>query len=226
MEFREEAKTFPSATWERGNPHGCGRSGRGNRLRVGNGRFAYLAPGRLGDVFLIGVKDAALDGANYVMRIVVALNGELHARAWFAMQGEADFFLRQGGGVILVDPDDDIARAEAKIRRRAATGQRDDPGKTGDFVEFQAHPDTSEALVFLRHEGLEGCGLGGQIGRCRLSERHGGKKTGEAGGKEQFHGMLSFLDLSNRDAGSIPDFGKNEQKNLQESIFDGFWVRF
>jgi hypothetical protein len=38
--------------------------------------------------------------------------------------------------------------------------------------------------------------------------------------------VLSFLDLSNRDAGSIPDFGKNEQKNLQERVFDEFTVRF
>jgi hypothetical protein len=36
--------------------------------------------------------------------------------------------------------------------------------------------------------------------------------------------MLSVLDLGNRDAGYIPDFGKNEQKNLQGRLFDEFAV--
>jgi hypothetical protein len=34
--------------------------------------------------------------------------------------------------------------------------------------------------------------------------------------------VLSFLDLISRDAASIPGFGKNEQKNLQERLFDEF----
>jgi hypothetical protein len=34
--------------------------------------------------------------------------------------------------------------------------------------------------------------------------------------------VLSFLDLSYRDTGSIPDFGKNEQKNLQERSLTNF----
>ena len=38
--------------------------------------------------------------------------------------------------------------------------------------------------------------------------------------------VLSFLDLSYRDTGSIPDFGKNEQKNLQEKVFGEFSMIF
>jgi hypothetical protein len=36
--------------------------------------------------------------------------------------------------------------------------------------------------------------------------------------------MLSVLGLGNLGAGSIPDFGKNEQKNLQERLFDELGV--
>ncbi len=90
------------------------------RLRVGNRGFANFATGRLGDIFLVGAEDAALHGADDVMRIVVALNGQLDPGAGFAMKGKADLFVGQSGRIILVDSDDDIPGAKTEIGRRAA----------------------------------------------------------------------------------------------------------
>jgi hypothetical protein len=45
-------------------------------------------------------------------------------------------------------------------------------------------------LVILRHDRLERWVFWG-VGISRLGKRQGGEKSGNAGGKEQFHGMIS-----------------------------------
>ena len=127
---------------------------------LGNRRFANFTAGRLRDLFLVGVKNPTFDCADDVMRIVVALNRELNARARLAMQREVDFVRGQRVGVILVDADDDITRAKTEIGRRTTARECNDRGEPGDLVKRQANANPAKALMVLRYNGHERRRLG------------------------------------------------------------------
>ena len=178
-DFRSIGPAMSRELFASGGSHG--------RILIRHHGFADFAARRLGDVFLIGAKDAALDGADDVMRVIVAHNRQLDARARLAMQGEADFFLRKRRGVIFVDADNHVSSAKTEVGCGAAPGQGDNLRQAGGLVESEAHADPAEALVFLGDEGLERSGLGRGIrGRC-LGDGQNGDQATETGGKEQFH---------------------------------------